>query len=395
MAHVQKATRGSVGGLTRHYERYKKENGEYISFKNQEIDIKKTHLNYDLAVHQKLSQLDFIKKRTSEVYCLDRKDVNLMVSWVVTKPKDITEKEQELFFQETYNFLENRYGKDNVISSYVHLDETTPHLHFAFIPIIYDQKKNREKVSAKEIVNKRDLQKFHNDLNNHMQNIFHRDIGILNDVTKDGNKSVQELKEEEIKKAKIEAQKIIDSANEKSQLFIDSLEPLRIEYNSKKKYIESYDKSSDISMMYPEYAKVNKTIFGKEMVTVPKEKWEEKHISVNEKGDLKKATKFFEDSIKNLKDNMAYKKIKEQEEEIKELKNNSIDLFYENRDLKNQIKYLSEKQEDIEYKFLKKINKILDELPEEQVKQFVEKWNIEETIKQQSKTKNKSFEIEL
>lgn len=37
--------------------------------------------------------------------------------------------------------MANRYGKENVVSAYVHLDETAPHIHFSFIPITKDKKK--------------------------------------------------------------------------------------------------------------------------------------------------------------------------------------------------------------------------------------------------------------
>lgn len=194
-----KANRNQVGGLTRHFERYKKENGEYIKFGNQDIDTEKTRLNYNLAEDN--NQLEFIKKRISEVRCLNRKDVNIMCDWVVTLPEKIkTEEDQEKFFQETYNFLENEYGKENVISSYVHLDETTPHMHFAFIPVVFDKKKEEYKVSAKELITRKHLQEFHPKLENHMEKAFGRDIGILNDATKAGNKSISELKGETIKK---------------------------------------------------------------------------------------------------------------------------------------------------------------------------------------------------
>lgn len=193
MAHLIKSTRGATGGLTRHFERYKNKDGEYIHFGNQEIDINKCHLNYNLA--EEKNQMEFIKNRTSEVICLNRKDVNIMCSWVVTLPDNIRNKEeQDLFFKESYRFLENLYGKENVISSFVHLDETTPHMHFAFIPVVYDKKKENYKVSAKELINRKHLQEFHPKLENHMTKIFNRDIGVLNEATKDGNKSIDELK---------------------------------------------------------------------------------------------------------------------------------------------------------------------------------------------------------
>ena len=151
LAHIDKFTKGQIGGVTRHFERYKKENGEYIKFGNQEIDTEKTSLNYNLADEK--NQMEFIKNRTSEVRCLNRKDVNVMASWVVTLPEKIeTQEDQRLFFQESYNFLENKYGKENVISSFVHLDETTPHMHFAFVPVVRDKKRGDLKVSANDLI---------------------------------------------------------------------------------------------------------------------------------------------------------------------------------------------------------------------------------------------------
>ena len=104
-----------------HYDRQKEHYG------NENIDVLKTHLNYNLAVHQEMEQGAFVKQRCSEVRMQNRKDVNVMCAWVVTAPKDLQEDEHKQFFEETYNFLENRYGKDNVISAWVHNDDIIPH----------------------------------------------------------------------------------------------------------------------------------------------------------------------------------------------------------------------------------------------------------------------------
>jgi hypothetical protein len=74
------------------------------------------------------------------------------------------------------------------------MDETTPHVHFAFVPVVRDKKKDILKVSAKEAIDKWELQRFHKDLSNHMEGVFGRDIGILNEATKEGNRSTEELK---------------------------------------------------------------------------------------------------------------------------------------------------------------------------------------------------------
>lgn len=49
MAHVEKYTRTAVPHMVTHLERKKDENGNYIKFSNQNIDLTKTHINYNLA----------------------------------------------------------------------------------------------------------------------------------------------------------------------------------------------------------------------------------------------------------------------------------------------------------------------------------------------------------
>ena len=177
MANFSKATKGSAGNLLDHYERK-----DEIKFKNQDIDKSKSYLNYNLASNKNLSQREILNQRLSEVKVLKRNDINIICSWVITLPKTIKKdtEDEKLFFKESYNFLKNKYGEKNIISSYVHKDEVTPHMHFCFIPVVIDKNKNIEKVSAKECVTREDLKKFHKELNNYMTNIFNRDIGILN-----------------------------------------------------------------------------------------------------------------------------------------------------------------------------------------------------------------------
>ena len=89
-----------------------------------------------------MPQIDFIHHRLTQIKVHNRKDVNIFCDWVITAPKTLSETSYEQFFSETYKFMTERYGKENVISAYVHIDETQPHMHFAFIPVIIDKKKN-------------------------------------------------------------------------------------------------------------------------------------------------------------------------------------------------------------------------------------------------------------
>lgn len=52
------------------------------------------------------------------------------------KSKEDIPKKVMRFFNESYNFLEQLVGKDNVVYAEIHFDEDTPHLHFYFMPIV-------------------------------------------------------------------------------------------------------------------------------------------------------------------------------------------------------------------------------------------------------------------
>ena len=197
MAHIAKYKKFALGHMLNHYAR-SKDIEKAVVRSNDNIDASRTHLNYNLAEHQQLIQLDFVHKRLSEIRVQNRKDINVMLDWVVTLPKLLNSDEQERFFRETYNFLNERYGKENVISAYVHLDEITPHMHYSFIPVVEDKKKGGYKLSAKEKITKNDLKSFYFDLSKYLENSFGRDVGILNEVTKYGNKEIAELKRESI-----------------------------------------------------------------------------------------------------------------------------------------------------------------------------------------------------
>ncbi len=196
MAHVQKNTRAATGHLFDHYGRNAEdEKYKYLYRQNDSIDPKRTHLNYNLAFNPDgKTQQEIFDERMAQLKCLKRKDVNVMCSWVITVPKDLDSKRTKEFMKNTYDFLEERYGKKNVISAYVHMDETTPHMHFAFIPVVYDEKKHIEKVCAKDVINRYELQTFHEDLQNYLEKNMKCKVNILNDATKEGNKSIEELK---------------------------------------------------------------------------------------------------------------------------------------------------------------------------------------------------------
>lgn len=190
MAHVEKYTSGAAGRMLKHYERAPVEHRG-----NENIKPELTELNYNFAFeNQPMPQAAFVAQRLKGVRVQKRADVNVLCDWVITQPQELPADKSRAFFEATYAFLRDRYGERNVVSAYVHMDEVTPHMHFAFLPVVADQKRGGEKLCAKEVINRKELQMFHTAL----QNAVERDLGIevhlLNGATQDGNKSVTELK---------------------------------------------------------------------------------------------------------------------------------------------------------------------------------------------------------
>ena len=242
MAHLAKYTRGAVGHLTKHYERAKDENGEYVKFGNENIDPSRSHLNYNLATHQQ-RQLDRLHERLGEVYCMKRKDVNVLCSWVITAPKDLPEERHREFFERSYKYLEEKYGKENVVSAYVHMDETTPHMHFAFIPVIYDKKKDREKVSSKEVITRTDIRAFHTEFQAEMDKFAEAydhefECNVLNGATENGNLTIQGLKAVEVEERLMQAEQIFDDICFKSERVEEELQDTMRERENLEKSLE-------------------------------------------------------------------------------------------------------------------------------------------------------------
>uniref|UniRef100_UPI002360E300 MobV family relaxase n=1 Tax=Leuconostoc mesenteroides TaxID=1245 RepID=UPI002360E300 len=148
--------------------------------------VSKSYLNQDLMADGS-DMLSRFNERLNDVYCMKRDDVKALATWIVTLPEELTEapyEQQSAFFEATTNFLNDRYGQENAVAAVVHYDETTPHLHYAFVPVVFDDKKSRYKVSAKEVLTRHDLQTFHDDLDQHLKKMLpFYEQGILNNKT--------------------------------------------------------------------------------------------------------------------------------------------------------------------------------------------------------------------
>jgi len=292
IAHVQKHTRANMQGLSNHLDR------KIENHSNKDIDIERTHLNYDLC-EKEGDTLSRMNERLNEVYCMKRKDVKACCEWVVTLPeplKDAPDEHQRKFFEETYEFLADRYGgKQNVISANVHNDETTPHIHFAFIPVVWDEKKEREKVSAKEVIFRAELKYFHNDLDTHLKEripeIYQE--GILNGKTI-GIENVHSLKK---LSAEIEQQKEMMAADLKK--FKEPKEIFdKVDENAEKKTVGIMNKKEVVVLPKKDYERLG--VLAKSSIRSNYQFENYKLDAKNKIGDLEKSKKGLEGKIESL-----------------------------------------------------------------------------------------------
>ena len=193
--HYAKYKKGAVGHMLRHYDRT-------AAGHTSEIDVNRSFDNYNLCTGAG-SGLERLRACVGTVNnkgwakCQQRADVNALCDWIVTMPKDLPSEYEERFFQAAYNYLANRFGVENgknIVSAFVHKDEVTPHMHFAFVPVVADKKKNRYKVSAKEAVTVADLRTIHKSMQQALTHELGVAVNLLNGATKFGNRTVAQLK---------------------------------------------------------------------------------------------------------------------------------------------------------------------------------------------------------
>lgn len=205
MANFQKYTMAAVGHMFNHYGRA---TGDNVQRGNEKIDQTKTHLNYDLHTGKIADgekndwheQVERLNKRLSEVRHMDlskRKDINVIADLIVTLPQDVPLEKSKEFFKAVYDFACERYGKNNIISAWVHMDETTPHIHIPIVPTVKDED-GTERLCAKARISRTELSRFHPELQKYVEEKMGQEVGILNGATAGGNRTLLELREKEL-----------------------------------------------------------------------------------------------------------------------------------------------------------------------------------------------------
>lgn len=164
MAHYAKYGRAGCESMIAHYRRERD-----ATLERENIDRERTHLNYvlgpNLGRDEIASRMERVKEETGRAVPANSA---AMCDWIVTAPPDLRQEDQRTFFEETYRFVAERYGEENMLGGWVHMDETTPHIHIAFTPMYRRDSDNRLCYSANQLVNRSDLNRFHQDLSDRL-----------------------------------------------------------------------------------------------------------------------------------------------------------------------------------------------------------------------------------
>lgn len=136
---------------------------------NPDIDLTRSHLNYSIEnltaehlntrVKARIKKLNLKKRPRSDAVGLEDIVIKASPDFMLNLDFEI----RENYFSDALHFLQNRYGKENVMYCQCHLDESSPHIHVGIVPITPDGR-----LSAKSLFSPKTLEQLQTD--------FHRDV---------------------------------------------------------------------------------------------------------------------------------------------------------------------------------------------------------------------------
>lgn len=317
---MQKMKSHDLKGVQFHNQR------ERESKTNDDIDKERSHENYDLKNDENINYnervkdiIDSQKTGTRKT----RKDAVLVNELLITSDRNffdnLNKDEQKRFFEESYNLLSERYGKQNVAYATVHNDERTPHMHVGIVPM------RDGKLQGKNVFNRQELLWLQDKFPKHMQ-----EKGF--DLERGEKGSDREH---------METRKFKKHMLEKD---IDSLEKeLEFKRNEVKSYVE---KSDDVKLdikAKKQYKNVEvptgeKTIFGKEKTETKRK----------ETGNVIISRKNYAELINAAKENKHLRK------QVVEFANTDIYKAYDQERKENKV--VKSKYSDLVERFNKKVN---------------------------------------
>lgn len=305
---MQKFKAPDVKGMQIHNYREKE------SHTNPDIDQDKTGLNYDLLNDSKIEFSKAIQREIDERYTGQktiRKDAVRLCEFVVTSDRDFFDKlspeDEKRFFKESLSFLQERYGKENMLYGIVHRDEKTPHMHVGMVPITNDGK-----LAAKQFFGKKtELQQLQTKFHEHVtEKGFDLERGVSSDRKHIETQRLKALTAKEQVKA---LENELKQKQEEKQVLNKSIKDTQSRLSEVKKSLDKVPSFDDLQI------KTKGGLFRSEMIEMPARDFE--NIKVLAQGS---------ESLR---------------EENKLYKSHNLDLMGENANLKQQLAIVEKDRE--------------------------------------------------
>ena len=155
-----KYKRENLQGIYRHNERKNK------NYSNKNINEELSYLNYSLkdCNHSYAKEFDLLKEKYNLKGQIKTVS-NIACEYIITSDKkffdNIGEEEIKRYFETAYKFVceYKDLGEQYILSSKVHMDEESPHMHLVFIPVVHtnDRKGNNiDKIACSEFWKEKD-----------------------------------------------------------------------------------------------------------------------------------------------------------------------------------------------------------------------------------------------
>ena len=338
----EKLTRAESYGAYVHNDRKAKNHS------NKDIDPTRTHLNF----YCKENETTYIREfdRMKKEYDLQgnlRKNSIIMCQMMITSDNEFFKKigleETKRYFIESYKFVCNykNLGERNIISAAVHLDETTPHMHLVFIPVIHtkdEQGNSIDKICARDFWRGRDsYRKLQNDFHKYVTSKgFDLERGLPVEETGAKHYKIEDLK------------KITNFENTKKVLSNIKLE------------LPEVPNINDIKLLQLNRAKVEKDIIKPKddlIKELHKDNMDLRRELSKQVRLVKEAEKYQKERDTIIADNKELNnRVKELENEYKG-KSITLDLKFDNRKRELE-KEFQEKTYDMEYEYKSKVRKL-------------------------------------
>jgi hypothetical protein len=295
--------------------------------KNEDINRERTKDNYDLVqsdknLYQRVkSRVNDLKKEGSRV----QKNSVVMYSNILTVPEEQAKKwgkeKTAAYFESCRDFFCEEFGKNNVVSAKVHLDESAPHMHLHFVPV----NKENGRLQARVAMNKTKMNQIHTSLPKFLQE---RNFDVVRGSGKTRGKNIEDIHEYK------EIQKEISSLKsdlKAVQAVKDNLYTITAE-NEEKRSISS-----------------KMGLKGKEAVVIPKENYDKLYALASRSVDHVESAKKYTAENQLLKSH-----IKKSGESLKKVSKSYDDLFDAYKTLKMENKLLHKTIDVLKERFKEK-----------------------------------------